>query len=158
MKKQHLKRHLNRFKNLLEKNENKYISFKVEVITNKDHKLRPYYETISDLANDNFSYNLIDTLLIELDDLAHESENLEEFKEKIDNQLYEIIDSNIDIYTKELTEWLNSDINNVYYISQALENHETKDGFQLLQLAQYEAISEIAHQLSQKIIEFLETK
>jgi thymidylate synthase len=66
--------------------------------------------------------------LWELCDLIGECES----EEALETRIYE--DEGL-IYTKDLTEWLNSDINNVYYLTEALEEFEPKDGFNLLQIA-----------------------
>lgn len=49
-----------------------------------------------------------------------------------------------DCYTKDLTDWLGSNNYNVYYLTQALEEYEIKDGFKALSTAQYLYIQEIA--------------
>ena len=54
----------------------------------------------------------------------------------------EICDRETDVYTSDLTEWLNERNDNVYYLNDALEAGVT-DGFQLLRLAQYTAISSV---------------
>lgn len=63
----------------------------------------------------------------------------------IDNIRPEIVDGLVDCYTSNLTEWLNDNNSNVYYISEALENfgNGNNDGFALLAQAQYLAIDEI---------------
>jgi hypothetical protein len=55
----------------------------------------------------------------------------------------EIVDGLVSVYTGELTEWLNSHNENVYYLTEALEEYDEKDGFKALMLAQYKAIDEI---------------
>lgn len=56
----------------------------------------------------------------------------------------EIVDGLVDVYTSDLTAWLNSHNANVYYITEAQEEYGTEaDGFKLLMLAQYKAIDEI---------------
>jgi hypothetical protein len=65
----------------------------------------------------------------------------------------EVITSYIDIYTHDLTKWLASDINNVYYITQVLEEQEIKDGFELLAAAQYQAIADVWQYVKDFIIE-----
>ncbi len=61
----------------------------------------------------------------------------------IGDRLYEI---EPDIYTYDLLQWLAEDINNVYYISEVLEEYggDVRDGFQLLQMAQARRINEIS--------------
>ena len=61
-----------------------------------------------------------------------------------------------DVYTSDLTKWLHSRVDNVYYITQALEESEFKDGFQLLTYAQSIYIREIAEALLSVIEENLE--
>ena len=49
-----------------------------------------------------------------------------------------------DTYTGNLTAWLASDENRIYYLTQAMQENCTEDGFTLLSNAQYEEILEIA--------------
>jgi len=61
----------------------------------------------------------------------------------LDDIRAEIVDGLVDMYTADLTKWLASDIANVYYLTEALTEYQSKDGFQLLAFAQYRAIDEI---------------
>lgn len=63
--------------------------------------------------------------------------------DNIEDSKGEIVDSLVDIYTVNLTEWLNNNIYNVYYLTEALKETEEKDGFKILAIAQYIAIDEI---------------
>lgn len=73
--------------------------------------------------------------------------DLETF-EQLEDVRGEIVESYVDIYTKGLTEWLNEDINNVYYITRALEEFGNfEDGFKLLATAQYMAIDEVMQEV-----------
>ena len=57
----------------------------------------------------------------------------------------EIVDGLVDVYTSDLTAWLNSHNANVYYMTEAQEEYGAQtDGFKLLMSAQYMAIDEIA--------------
>jgi len=57
---------------------------------------------------------------------------------------WEIVDCLVDVYTSDLTSWLNDSNYNVYYIDEAIQEYgPTEDGFKLLQLAQYKAIDDI---------------
>ena len=49
-----------------------------------------------------------------------------------------------DVYTSDLTEWLNSSNNRVYYLSDALSEYGVNDGFQALSLAQLQEKREVA--------------
>ncbi len=56
----------------------------------------------------------------------------------------EIVDGLVDVYTSELTAWLNLDNRNVYYLTEAQEEYgKQEDGGKLLAMAQYKAIDEI---------------
>jgi len=79
--------------------------------------------------------DIIDTLS-DIDDDASE----DEIQERIDG-------IEPDVYTSDLTEWLNARNDNVYYLTEALEEMEIKDGFQLLAYAQSIYIREIANTL-----------
>jgi len=52
-----------------------------------------------------------------------------------------------DIYTQDLTAWLHSRADHVYYLTEVLEESEVKDGFQLLAAAQQKQIQEIGFAL-----------
>lgn len=78
--------------------------------------------------------------------------------ESIEEMEDRIIEMSPDPYTKQLTEWLNSDIKNVYYLTNAIENYEPDDGFSLLSLAQKIYIDEIGHALIRAIQEELEKR
>ena len=69
----------------------------------------------------------------------------------IDNYRNEIVDSLVDIYTSDLTGWLHENINNVYFLTQAIEEFDTKDGFKALALAQYLAIDEVMNYVIQAL-------
>lgn len=63
----------------------------------------------------------------------------------LDDNRAEIVDGLVDVYTSDLTAWLNSHNANVYYLTEAQEEYGAiEDGFKLLMLAQYKAIDEIA--------------
>lgn len=98
------------------------------------------------MPNDDI-YNRIYDILESIQDIETEEEAQE--------RLYEI---EPDIYTNDLTAWLNDNINNVYYLTEALEEGlDIKDGFKLLMYAQSKYIQEIGQTLIQGIIEHLET-
>jgi len=86
--------------------------------------------------SDDFVYDKYQSILETLSE--YDVEKLED----IDDYRYEIIDCLIDVYTSDLTAWLNSNNYNVYYLSEAIEE-EPKDGFQALQIAQHKALEEV---------------
>jgi len=68
-----------------------------------------------------------------------------------------IYETEADVYTSDLTSWLNADNRNVYYLTEALEEYELKEGFQVLSIAQKLYIEEIGNGLLNGIIKHLET-
>ena len=62
-----------------------------------------------------------------------------------------------DDYTSDLTKWLNRSVNNVYYLTEAIEEGST-DGFKALILAQYRWKQEIANVVLDGLIEELENR
>ena len=67
-----------------------------------------------------------------------------ESADDIEENRSEIVDGLVDVYTSDLTAWLNSDNRNVYYMTEAQEEYGNQaDGFKLLAMAQYKAIDEI---------------
>jgi len=99
------------------------------------------------LPNDDI-YNRIDTFLSIFSGLDEDATE-EDFRELI----YE---AEADCYTSDLTSWLNANNNNVYYLTQALEEFEAKDGLQALSIAQKQYIEEIGNGLLNGIIKHLE--
>lgn len=89
-------------------------------------------------------YNILDRLS-GLDDEAGEDEARD--------VIYEI---EPDCYTSDLANWLSDNNNNVYYLTEALEQMEIKDGFQLLSAAQGLYIQEIANELINGIVKYIE--
>jgi hypothetical protein len=67
--------------------------------------------------------------------------------EALEDTRHEIVDGYVDIYTADLTAWLAEDINNVWYLTETLEEFQPKDGFQLLSMAQYRAIDEVMQEV-----------
>ena len=57
--------------------------------------------------------------------------------------VYEWADSDTDVYTSNLTEWLNRSDWNVGYLTDALEEYGDTDGFKALQIAQLKAREEV---------------
>ena len=57
--------------------------------------------------------------------------------------VYEWADSDTDVYTSDLTEWLNRSDWNVGYLTDALEEYGETDGFKALQVAQLKAREEV---------------
>lgn len=93
------------------------------------------HEAHGDKLPDNWCYQFIHEAL----DAISETDN------------YEDIDLEADIYTNDLTKWLHSRVDRVYYLTQALEELEPKDGFQALAYAQYLEKREVLDSVKQSL-------
>lgn len=73
-----------------------------------------------------------------------------ETPDDLDNNRSEIVDGLVDVYTSDLTAWLNSSNFNVYYMTEAQEEFGAEtDGFKILSMAQYKAIDEIFSEVAE---------
>lgn len=118
--------------------DRKWIAFKRNVIMSGDK----YYEKLSEAmrkieCSEDFVYEQTWRCLNWLVDESPEDIN------EIWDVVPEVVDREVDIYTSKLTGWLNEHNSHVYYLTEALAQSDVKDGFQLLSLAQYDAIREI---------------
>lgn len=87
---------------------------------------------------DDWIFETYKSILCDLSGYTIENEN------DLDNYRFEIVDGLVDVYTVDLTAWLHSNNNNVYYLEDVQkEQGLIEDGFQLLAAAQYMAIDEI---------------
>jgi len=91
------------------------------------------HDAHNDMTPDDYKYDFI----IEALELFAELECEEDAQDSI----YEI---EANCYTSELTAWLNSHNSRVYYLTEALEEFECKDGFQALAIAQQKEKIEVA--------------
>lgn len=85
---------------------------------------KTFLETIKDISED-ISY-ILDSYILE-DNIK----SVDELK-----GLLTEIELEPDVYTSDLTEWLNEDIKNVYFLSEALQEFNPIDGFKALSQAQ----------------------
>lgn len=78
-----------------------------------------------------------------------------ESEEDAQDRIYEI---EADIYTFDLTKWLHNHIENVYYLTEVLEEYGSniRDGFELLTVAQSKYIQEIGNALLSSIQEYIQ--
>jgi len=91
-----------------------------------------------------YSYIWLNDFLSDFTDyLENSKDDLKEDLENFRDKLSEYIDNRVNVYTSDLTTWLNDNNNNVNYLTEVTEEIGEKDGFKLLQLAQYKAIEEI---------------
>lgn len=85
-------------------------------------------------------------------------DDFEELENKINKIMFEWCDSEVSVYTFDLTKWLNDNITNVDYLTSALEEDYLKDGVVLLQKAQYKAVEELFNNALQILIKNLKVK
>jgi len=137
---------VNGFLDVLEKVNRKsdgkeIVCFKDDAIINKVKeyvKLRDViWELCKDL-NEDFVYEQVYNCLIWLKEQLQSGLTVDEIWE----QLYETIDTQVNVYTSDLTEWLNMSHKHVYYLTEALDQNP-EDGFQLLAVAQFRAIEDV---------------
>jgi hypothetical protein len=103
---------------------------------------------------EDYSYQWLSDFFNEAYDIINEDEKLDYID--IDS-IYDDILSNLeaDLYTYDLTKWLNSHASNVYYLTEVLEEYgDIKDGFKLLSLAQIRAKEEV-YQIGKGLLEYL---
>ena len=108
----------------------------------------------------NYSYKWLNSFLDNVVYLLgyEDFDTLDNLQEDISNKVYEWADNETEIYTCNLTKWLNDNINNVYYLTESLEEFGEGDGFKLLSMAQYKAIEEHFNNSANILIEHLKTK
>jgi len=141
-----------KYLDLLEEREDKkedrrWISFKIEVI-GSDERYKKLSKIMHEIeCSEDFIYDQVWGCLNWLVDEAPESDVL------IEDALLDIVDREVDTYTSHLTGWLNQSPFHVYYLTEALEGSDIKDGFQLLTMAQYRAIEEIWREIVCLIME-----
>lgn len=113
-------------------------AFKPEMVMSED----PVYSALSDMIREHIS-NLDEDSIYEytVDAIDHIIE--ENMESADDERIDEWADSDTDVYTSDLTGWLNRGNQNVGYQTEALENFGETDGFKVLQQAQMLARQEI---------------
>lgn len=133
---------------------NEFYSFTREAIHSPD----PIYEALSDKMRDmpmdedsryEFTVSAIDNIL------DGDLEYVEDYDIEV---IQEWADSDTDVYTSDLTEWLNRSAENVSYLTEALEEYGEKDGFKALQLAQMNAREEVYHEIVDALSKFVGTE
>jgi len=104
----------------------------------------------------NYTYEWLKSFLTNVIELLEDRdfENFNELEEAINEKMTEWADTETDIYTSDLTEWLNESENNVYYLGEAIEEG-AEDGFKALSMAQYKAIEELFTNANRCLIEHL---
>jgi len=113
--------------------------------------LNPFNDYTYEWLND-FLYSVVDLLGYE------DFDDFDELSEKISENLNEWVDSEVSVYTSDLTEWLNSSNSNVYYLTEVSEEYGQTDGFKLLAQAQYKAIEEVYNNALNCLIEELKNQ
>lgn len=102
----------------------------------------------SDFKIDDYHFNWIDSAFKNIADW------IEQRKGKIDLDYYDYNSCQPDCYTSQLTEWLNSRNDRVYYLSEILEEIGIKDGFELLSLAQTKEMDEV-YNIAVRVTEYI---
>jgi len=143
-----------KYRDLFEEKKDKegeyYYCFKLDAIREGSEEYREMSDIISSLQMDEDSvYRYVVYALDYLID--GDFEDMDEARD----MMTEEIDGLVDVYTSDLTEWLNKSNYNVYYLTEAQEESGVSDGFQALAMAQYKAIenafNEVLNLIEEKI-------
>lgn len=120
--------------------------------------------------SENVPQNIIDKIILDDDWIIEEScyrfgmECAESFVENAKIGEYEDLDDifdnvrdsiDADVYTSDLTEWLNENNGHVYFLTEVLEECDCKDGFELLMAAQIRHKEEIYSIIFNMLEEYL---
>lgn len=115
----------------------------VNIFFKNGFEIRDFYYNTGMEAIEEISYNLEDC------------KDLEDIKNTIENEEFNNIEA--DKYTHDLTTWLNENVENVGYITQAREElGDTQDGYSLLSNAQYIAKQEVCYIVKNSLLELLQ--
>jgi hypothetical protein len=95
---------------------------------------------------DDYRYKFIEDALIMIADQDEDADDLD------------CPEIEADSYTSELTKWLHSRNDRVYYLTEALEEYEIKDGFQALQEAQLREREEVYHSVLSSLRELYDAQ
>lgn len=119
-----------------------FICNKEEINWQKDIIHKAHGESLPD----DYIYQFINATLSQLIDSNVETEE----------QAHEVIDGlEPDVYTSDLTKWLNSSNNRVYYLTEALSDYGSKDGFTALRIAQQLEKQEVGHLVVDGIVDYI---
>lgn len=127
-------------------NGNDYCHLKDDIQWQRDIIFQAHLERMPD----DDIYDRINTILSVISNLDDDSND-----DDIRDAIYEI---EADCYTSDLTEWLNKDNRNVYYIEEATTEFGATDGFQILGIAQQRYIQEIGNDLINAIQEYIDNE
>lgn len=111
----------------------------MDYLFNNDFQVRDYYYE--------WGYEAIE----QITEAIEETKSIEEIKQTLEQFEFDI---EPDPYTSNLTEWLNSNNENVYYLTEALEQ-DIQDGFDLLAEAQRIAKDEVFEGIRATVLNLL---
>ena len=103
---------------------------------------------------DDYTYEWLNSFLYAVIDLIDRNnyDDLEELEEDIRDNISEWVDSEIDVYTSDLTEWLNHSNGNVYYLDEVAKEGHIEN---ILMIAQGKAIDELFHNALNELMIYL---
>lgn len=105
----------------------------------------PIYQRLSNALNEaeigeDYSYEWATDALVAFSDC-----------ETVDDMEQVLNEMEGDVYTSDLTEWLNASNYHVYYLGQAASEYDLTDGFELLGMAQVLAMREIYYPIMEVV-------
>jgi hypothetical protein len=120
--------------------------------TNTCRELEPLISSISENVDDDSAYkytkNFIDNVVENYDEIKNLKDD--DFLEKID----EWADADTNVYTSDLTNWLNKSVKNVAYLDETIKDFEPSNAGEALAFSQTLAI----HEAYDKAYDFLKNK
>lgn len=146
-----LKEKINQIKNAFKWQEEPK---KIYVLNDKvDEELKSIILNPYTFKIDNYHYEWHADAMDIISDAIEDLEDISEIIQAIEDIEFYI---EADTYTKDLTEWLNSNIERVYYLEDAIKEYGATDGFQILTFAQYAEKSGVYETARQNAIKYLQ--
>lgn len=111
---------------------------------------------------DDYSYIWLNDFLSDfIYSVTNENDDINDIIKNFENNLYEYIDNKVSIYNHDLLKWLSSNINNAWYVEEALNEYgySKERGFiGLLQSGQYKRIEAYYYNFLDSLKTYLNNK
>jgi len=154
-----IRKELENFTNVLEVRANGY-GFKLELIGGSNEYYKVLSGAIQSLTavSSSSKYRYMQAILEDMIELEEGIESVKSFQILLEEDLDAAVEGRIDIYTSDLTEWLNESNGHVHYLTEALEDLQFKDGHHVLANAQRKCIRDVFEIVSLSVIDYMKMK